>query len=417
MMQDMLALVRENEIKFVDLRFTTLLGRSRHVTVPVAELTAERLAAGFAWAGSPQDGPRRLVPAADTAFIDPFCQHPTLAFTCELRDGGSQAARDDPRAVARRAEAYLASTGIAVEARFAIDLQCFVFDQVSYEQTMNGAHYRVDAREGQWRRARDEPDNLGTQLRAGEGAMPLPPADSLHNLRSEMVAALTACGVACVGHQHGAATGGQAQLSLGPATLVRAADQLITCKYIIRSVAARHGKVATFMPQPLFGEQGSGLPVRLSLWKDGRSVLEDADISQRARGGWRRHAASLLALTCPTTNSFRRRGENDAGDSEGGQTAGEIEFRAMDPSCNPYLALPALMLAAVDTRQEARVGQQLPRTLAHALAALEADHAYLLSGNVFSEELLRQWREAKRAEVDALRVRPHPYEFCMYFDV
>jgi glutamine synthetase len=425
MTQDVLAFVRENEVKFVDLRFTTLLGRNLHMTVPVAELTAERLAAGFTWASSPHDGRRRLVPAPDTAFIDPFCQHPTLAWICDMRDAGGQDSPDDPRAVARRAEAYLASTGIATEARFATELQFFVFDQVSYDQTINGAHYRVDAREGEWRRGRDEPDNLGMQLRVGEGRTPLPPADSLHNLRSEMVAALTACGIACSAHQHGVATGGQAQLSLGPGPLLRAADQLMTCKYIVRSVAARHGKIATFMAQPLFFEWGSGQIIRPSLWKDGRSLLDDAGMVRQARAGWHRHAGSLMAFTCPTTNSYRRVWTSDDLDSDSGPASDEIEFRAADPGGNPYLGLSALLLSILDgiagqrdqfAGSQDRGDRHLPQALREALAALEADHAYLLKGDVFSEELVGQWLEAKRREVDALLARPHPYEFCMYFD-
>lgn len=454
--EQVLALARDNAVEFVDLRFTTLLGRSLHVTLPLAEWTPERLAAGFRFGGASETGPRRLLPAFETAFIDPFCQHPTLAVICDVRDpANGQDAWDDPRAVARRTAAYLTSTKLADEARFAVDVQFFVFDQVCYEQTMNAARYQVDAREGVWRRGRDTADNLGTQLRAGEGASPLPPADSLHNLRSEMVAALAACGIPCSAHQHGPATGGQAQLSLGPAPLVRLADQLMTCKYVVRNVAARHGKVATFMPQPLFGEHGSGLPVRLSLWKNGQELLcgaahsELSETGRHAVGGWLRHAASLLALTCPTTNSFRRlipgfdapthlgyaRDQRTAlvntpaaGDDP--QRAG-VEFRAADASSNPYLAFAALTLAALDgvaihgdpgpSLDQCPAGspaERLPAGLEDALAGLATDQAYLLKGDAFSGNLLRWWIDTKRhAELEELRARPHPYEFCMYFDI
>ena len=314
-------------------------------------------------------------------------------------------------------------------------MQFFVFDQVCYEQSMNAAHYRVDSREGVWRRGQDHADNLGTQLRAGEAARPLPPADSLHNLRSEMVAALTACGVACRAHQHGAATGGQMQITLAPAPLVQFADRVTIAKYVMRNVAARHGKVATFMPQPLHGECGSGLPVRLSLWKGEEPHLPGAaggsiEIGRSAVGGWQHHAASLLALVCPTTNSYKRlfagadsSWQPTCSRSDAQAPTEWIEWRAPDPSCNPYVAGSALLLAALDGIQAgpaagATPAPGLPTSLEGALLALEADHQYLLREGVFSEEVLREWvRHKLEHDVRPLRACPHPYEFCLYFDV
>ncbi len=453
--EEVLALAHDEAVEFVDLRFTTLLGRCSHVTLPIADLKPQRIKEGFVLAGLPHQNPCRLVPVPETAFVDPFFQHPTLVLLCDVQDPATgQEAPDDPRAVARRAEAHLHATGSADRALFSLTLEFFVFDQVSYEQGMNAAHYLVDSREGVWRRGREEVDNLGTQLRAGEGAGPLPPADSLHNLRAEMVAALTACGIQCGEHRHGGATGGQTRLEIGPAPLVRAADLLITCKYVIRNVAARHGKVATFMPQPLLGDRGSGLPTRLALSKAEQPLLystDDTTLAESGRwviGGWLHHAPGLLALTCPTTNSYRRFvSGSDAPTctayslgnpaalvhtpvSTGSPLGGEVEFRATDPSCNPYLALSALLLAALDGIENRRdPGPPLddcpdassdaawPRTLAAALDALAGDHAYLLKGNVFAGGLIERWIDHKRAiEIEALRIRPHPYEFCLYFD-
>jgi len=428
--EELVELAREHEVEFVDLRYMELPAACAHVTIPVAEFTAPRVAGGFACGGD-----RRLVPDAESAFLDPFCQHPTLALLCDSRD--ARTGRDDPRdprAVARRAERYLTTSKIADAAHCAADVQFFVFDQAVYEQGLHTARYKVDSREGAWRRGRDEADNLGTQLRIGEGHGALMPADSLQNLRSEMVAALSACGVPVRAHRHGPATGGQATISLQPAPLLRLADRLMICKYVVRNVAARHGKVATFMPQPLFGERGSGLPIGLSLLKDGQPLLGTAGQSDQGRwalGGWRRHAASLLALTCPTTNSYRRLAAELGG--TGGDAAlfapadadaaGWIGFTAADLSCNPYLACSALLLAALDGIVQRTEPGSLPAclppvTLDAALAALESDHAYLQAGDVLTADWLGTWiAQKRRDEIAALRVRPHPYEFCLYFDV
>ena len=285
---EVLALARENAVEFVDLRFVTLTGRTGHTTLPIEELSASAIQRGVA-GGAAVPNDRLLVPATDTAVIDPFCQHSTLALLCDVMIAATgDDAPDDPRAVARRAQEHLRATGIADEARFGVEIEFFVFDQVCYEQQVNAARYQVDSREGAWQSGRDEPDNLGTQPRYGEGALALAPADSLHNLRAEMVAALTACGIRARGHRHGAATGGQAAIRLAPVPLLRAADQVTTCKYVVRNVAARHGKVATFMPKPLAGEHGSGLAASLSLVKGEQPLLCDPErAALREAGRWR----------------------------------------------------------------------------------------------------------------------------------
>jgi len=432
---EVLALARENAVEFVDLRFVTLTGRTGHTTLPIEELSASAIQRGVA-GGAAVPNDRLLVPATDTAVIDPFCQHSTLALLCDVMIAATgDDAPDDPRAVARRAQEHLRATGIADEARFGVEIEFFVFDQVCYEQQVNAARYQVDSREGAWQSGRDEPDNLGTQLRYGAGAHALPPADNLHNLRAEMVAALTACGIHARGHRHGAATGGQAAIRLAPVPLLRAADQVTTCKYVVRNVAARHGKVATFMPKPLAGEHGSGLAASLSLVKGEQPLLCDPEraalreAGRWAAGGWTRHATSLLALTCPTTNSYRRL----AAEFRAPRTPARVPppsleidglaFPVADPSCNPYLAFSALLMAALDGiagRVDAGPSDahRLPGGLEDALRGLTRDHAYLCAAGVFHEEMIREWDSMKRHdEVLALSMRPHPYEFCLYFDV
>ena len=440
--EEMLEFARTNEVEFIDLRHADMLGRISHLTLPVAELNAQTIRDGFPARGALPAC--RLVPDADTAFIDPFCQHTTLALLCDLKDSATgNDDPDDPRGVARRAERNFQSAGIAEEVRLAAEVQFFIFDQVHYEQGMHAAGYHVDSREGSWRRGRDEGDNLGTQIRVGEGERSLPPADSLHNLRSEIVAALASCGIPPRGHGHGGATGGHAFIALPPAAPTRLADHIVTCKYVVRNVAARHGKVATFMPQPLFGEHGCGLPIRLALTRAQRSQLADettgalTDLGRQVTNGWLGHAGSLMALTCPTTNSFRRLAANPLRAEVGQDSSATLirlaasgmalpdaglAFHAADASCNPYVALSALLLAAGDGARRSTIpaggrAASLPDSLEKALAALEADREYLLAGEAFSVAFLERWIACKRGEVAALRTRPHPYEFCLYFDV
>lgn len=439
---------REREIEFVDLRYADLLGRQRHVTLPACRFDA--LQRGFPLDGeaaaafrlhapqpAPRDAPLLLAPDAASATVDPFCQHPTLAMLCDVRaeTGGPHAF--DPRGVARRAAAHLRQAGPTGVAAISPQLEFFIFDQVCYEQGLNHARYRVDSREGAWRRGLDEPDNVGYQLPPRGGLHALPPADSLHNLRGEIVQLLEQCGVEVDSHHRGPATGGQAAIRLRPAPLVAAADRVMLAKHIIRNAAARHGKTATFMPQPLHGDCGSGMPVCL-LPVEARGAR-----APLAADGIRRHLAALLALCCPTTNSFRRlaaRGVSRAGGSAGSgdliqappasSHPGAVRYFGIDGACNPYLAFSALALAAADGRARADGAPsesslpaggasvpREPRSLSRALAALEADQAFLLAGESFDAAALSAWIRWKRSEeVEALRLRPHPYEFCLYFD-
>lgn len=447
------------QVELVDLRYTLFPGVRRHRTVVLGELKQDcgpgRVAGASALL---RDGRRLLSPVPDTAFLDPFGQHPTLVATCDVNDAlTGRPDPDDLRAVARRAQAHVQSTGVADRADFAPRVEFFVFDQALYDQSINAARYFVDSREGAWRRGRDDPDNLGVQPRPGAAAGLLPPADSLHNLRSEMLAALSACGVRVGGHQRATATGGQATIELRPAPLPGAADALTTTKYIVRSVAARHGKVVTFMPKPLFGDEGSGMPTRLALWRDGRPLFPErspvglSDVGRWALGGLLTHMRSLLAFVCPTTNSYKRLVPDFGAPTRCAWSHDDVtaavraplidpdcaadwlDVRTPDPSCDPYLAYSAMLMAVLDGIAHHREpgatidvpaqastpvsGPILPGSLDEALRALETDHAYLLEGGVFTTDLIQRWVTHKwENEVRPVQRRPHPHEFCLYFD-
>lgn len=457
---EFLAAAESQQVELVDLRYTLFPGVRSHRTVALRELRREWGPDRSGVAGPLlRDERRLLAPVSDTAFVDPFCQYPTLALTCDVNDALTGTSDpDDFRAVARRAQAHLLSSGVADRADFAPRLEFFVFDQAFYDQSANAARYLVDSREGAWRRGRDEPDNLGLQPRVGAAADSRPPADSLHNLRSEMLAVLSSCGVRVAGHRHAAATGGQTAIELLPMPLLEAADALMTAKYVVCNVAARHGKVVTFMPKPVFGDEGSGLPTRLSLWRESQAVFPGrtpsglSDCGRWAVGGLLAHTPGLLAFTCPTTNSFKRLVPGFQAPTrrawahqdpraivrgplvEAERGADWLDFRAPDPACDAYLAYSAILLAMLDGIEHRRepgdpldagglatdtaVGAaELPATLDEALRAVEGDHDYLLKGGVFTGDFIRRWVAHKQEhEVRSVQQRPHPYEFCLYFD-
>jgi glutamine synthetase len=467
--QDVLKLVEDKGIEFVDLRFLDFPGLWQHLTVPVKELTLDSFTSGFGFDGSSLRGWQRInesdmiiVPVPKTAIIDPFCQHTTLSMICDIQDPLTrQRYSRDPRSVARKAADYMRSTGIADTAYFGPELEFFIFDQVCYDQGMNYAHYRVDSREGSWRRGVDEPDNLGNQLRPKEGYFPCPPADTMHNLRSEMVTVLEQCGIRVETHHHEVATGGQAEIDMRFDRLVEMGDKVMLYKYILKNVAARHGKVVTFMPKPLYEDNGSGMHTHFSLWRGekplffGDKYAELSDLALWAIGGLIKHAGAVLAFTNPTTSSYKRLVPGYEAPvnliySMRNRTAfvripmyhhdprtKRIEFRCPDSSCNPYLAFSAIMMAALDgienkidpgppvdenlyglsAERLADIGQT-PVSLEGALQALQKDHAFLLKGGVFTEDVIRYWIKYKMDhEVAPLRSRPHPYEFCLYFDI
>ncbi len=466
--QEVLVMCREHDVKAVDLRFTDLLGQWQHTTVPVSQLRETAFDDGFGFDGSSLRGWQAinesdllLVPQPETAFIDPFPALPTLVLICSVQDPitREEYARD-PRNIARRAMNYLAGTGVADTAYFGPEAEFFVFDDVRYEQSSQAGFYYLDSSEAQWNRGRVESPNLGHKVRHKEGYFPCAPVDQLVDLRSEMMQTLIDCGIEVECQHHEVASAGQTEIDIRYSTLVSSADNLMKYKYIVKNVARRRNKTVTFMPKPIFGDNGSGMHVHFSLWKNGDPLFAGkgygglSDIGLHAIGGILRHAPALLALTNPTTNSYKRlvpgyEAPVNLAFSQRNRSAAvripmyspspktkRIEFRCPDPSCNPYLALAAILMAALDGVQnklhpgepldknlydmpaeELQAVTQTPVDLDQALSALEKDWSFLLRGDVFTEDLLLAWINYKRVtEVDALRMRPHPFEFCMYYD-
>ena len=467
--EEVLELIRKNKIEFIDCRFMDFPGLWQHCTFPVTELSVQSFADGFGFDGSSVRGWQKineadmlLVPVAETARLDPFLEAPTLGVICDVKDPLTRNHYSrDPRSVAKKAAAYLKKTGVADTAYFGPELEFFVFDQVHFDQGINHAEYAVASAEGIWDRGRPDPTNLGYKVRQKEGYFPCPPTDTLTNLRSEMVRVLVQMGFPVEAHHHEVATGGQAEIDLRYQELVASADACMYAKYVIKNVAARHGRAATFMPKPLFGDNGSGMHTHFSLWKNGQPLMAGkkyaglSDLGLWAIGGLLRHGPALLALTNPTTNSYKRlvpgfeAPVNLAYSARIRSAAVRIpmyqdnpktkrlEFRCPDPSCNPYLAFAAILMAAIDgvrnhidpgpalerdpadlSAQEQAALRTTPMDLDAALRELEADHDFLLEGGVFTEDLVHYWTQYKRkSEIDELRIRPHPYEFCMYFDI
>ncbi|HEX8342377.1 MAG TPA: type I glutamate--ammonia ligase [Tepidisphaeraceae bacterium] len=466
--QHVLELITKKRIQFIDLRFMDFPGLWQHTTLPISELTLESFEHGFGFDGSSLRGWQAinesdmlLIPVADTARIDPFLTHPTMSLICDVRDPITKKEYSrDPRSIGRKCVEYLCATGIADTAMFGPELEFFVFDHAWYDQGTNFAKYYVGSREGVWGRGEESKDNLGYQVRMKEGYFPCPPMDTLQNIRSEMVKELMDMGIPVEAHHHEVATGGQCEIDMRYQDLVTMADYVMQYKYVAKNVAARHGKVVTFMPKPLFGDNGSGMHVHFSLWKNDKPLFAGnryaglSELGLFAIGGILKHAQALCALCNPTTNSYKRlvpgyeapvnlvyssRNRSAAIRipmySEKTSTK-RLEFRSPDCSSNPYLAFSAITMAAIDgiknkidpgdpvdrnlydltPEEHARIGAA-PESLEEALDALEDDHDFLLQGNVFTADVVHYWIKYKREnEVDALRVRPHPYEFCMYFD-
>jgi glutamine synthetase len=454
---------RSTRAKMVDLKFTDLLGSWQHMSLPLSAFDESAFDDGLGFDGSSirgwqgiSESDMLLIPQADTAILDPFTEAPTLSILCEVVDPITREPYGkDPRRIARRAEEYLRSTGIADTSYFGPESEFFVFDSVAYDMQVNGAMYEVDSAEGHWNSG---VPGLGYTVRPKEGYFPPSPSDSLHDMRTEMVLTLERLGIPCEFHHHEVATGGQCEIDMRFGTLTRMADQVMTYKYVVRNVARRYGKTATFMPKPLFGDNGSGMHCHQSLWKEGATLMSDpsgyAGLSQLARhyvGGLLAHAPALLAFCAPTTNSYRRlvpgyEAPVNLVYSQRNRSAciripmyssspkaKRIEFRCPDPTANPYLAFSAMLMAGLDgiergldpgapsdfdLFEESRGDiAQVPGSLGETLDALEADHAFLTRGGVFSEELIRTWIAWKRQnEVDVVRLRPHPAEFFLYYD-
>jgi glutamine synthetase len=456
-------------VKMVDLRFIDLPGTWQHFTIPAHRLDLDLFEEGIPFDGSSIRGFQEihesdmlLLLDPDTAFIDPVAPLPTLVISCDVYDPiTKQPYSRDPRYVARKAEAYLKQTGIGDTAFFGPEAEFFIFDNIRYGSSTNESFYEIDSAEGWWNSGDKTKPNMGGQILPKRGYFPVPPTDTLQLLRSQIVMALEEAGVEMEIHHHEVASAGQVELGMKFNTLIRMADQLLTYKYIAKNVARQNGKTATFMPKPVFGDNGSGMHVHSSIWKNGKNVFFDASgyaqLSDTAKyyiGGLLKHAPSLLALTNPTTNSFRRlvpgyeapvnlaySQRNRSAVCRIPVTSSEkskrVEFRAPDATSNPYLCFSAILMAGLDgvqnridpgnpvdkdlyelPREEAKLIKQVPGSLGDVLIALENDHDYLLKGDVFTKDLLEAYISYKRQnELDPVRIRPVPYEFVLYYDI
>ena len=436
--------------------------------MPIELLTEGSFEEGYGFDGSSIRGWKNInesdmlvIPDPNTAFIDPFMKDTTLSLIGNIYDPITREKYSrDPRAVAVKAENYLKSTGLADKAYFGPEAEFFIFDDVRFEQRENTGFYRIDSGEGCWNSGREENPNLGYKPRFKEGYFPVPPTDSLHDLRSEMMLTLIKVGCEVEAQHHEVATAGQSEIDLKFDTLTTMGDKLLIYKYVIRNVARRRGKTVTFMPKPIFNDNGSGMHVHQSLWKGGQPLFagnEYAGISEMALyyiGGLLRHASAILAITNPTTNSYKRlvpgfEAPVNLAYSQRNRSAAiripmyspspkakRIEFRCPDPTCNPYLSFAAMLMAGLDGIQnkihpgepldkniydlppeELATIQKAPGSLEDALRSLEDDHDFLLRGDVFTDDVIRTWIDYKRErDIAAMAQRPHPYEFFLYYD-
>jgi glutamine synthetase len=467
---DVLQLIGDEGIEIVDVRFCDLPGLMQHFSMPAGQLTAEVFDEGVGFDGSSirgfqeiQESDMLLVPDPNTAVIDPFTQHKTLNLNCFVNDPvtGESYSRD-PRYVARKAEEHLLSTGLADTCYVGPEAEFFVFDDVRFDQNEHEGYYSIESVEAAWNTGREENPNLGYKPRYKEGYFPVPPMDHFQDLRSEMILVLERVGVEIEIHHHEVGTAGQAEIDMRFDSLLRMADKLMLYKYVVKNVARQAGKTATFMPKPVFQDNGSGMHTHQSLWKGGEPLFYSeagyAGISDMGRwyiGGLLTHAPAILAFSNPTTNSYKRlvpgyEAPVNLVYSQRNRSAAvriplysqspkakRLEFRCPDPSCNPYLAFSAMLMAGLDGIQnrieppdpvdkdlydlppeELSKVPQVPGSLDAVLSALEEDQAFLKAGGVFTDDLIETWVSYKREnEVDALRLRPHPWEFALYYDL
>ena len=468
--KEALALAKERGATMVDLKFMDFIGLWQHFTTPLAEITEDIFEEGLGFDGSSIRGWAEIhnsdmlvIPDATSAVMDPFMKEPTLSLICDISDPiTKEAYARDPRNIAKKAERYLKSTGIADTAYFGPEAEFFIFDEVRYDSSQNQAFYKIDSCEGQWNTGREaEGGNRGYKPRYKEGYFPVAPTDSQQDLRTEMCRVMAEVGIQVERQHHEVATAGQAEIDIRYNTLVRTADDLMWFKYIIKNVAWRNGKTVTFMPKPLFGDNGSGMHTHQSLWKAGRPLFAGdgyAGLSEMALfyiGGILKHARALAAICNPTTNSYKRlvpgfeAPVNLAYSSRNRSAsiripmyspspkAKRLEFRSPDPSCNGYLAFAAQLMAGLDgienkidpgdpldkdiyglSPEELKDVPKMPGSLEEALDCLRKDHRFLLKGDVFTDEVINTWIEYKtQKEVNPVRLRPHPYEFALYFDI
>jgi glutamine synthetase len=468
---EVLQFISAENVQFIDVRFCDLPGIMQHFSVPTESFDEKVFTDGLMFDGSSIRGFQQihesdmlLLPDVTTAYVDPFRQYKTLNLTFFVHDPltGEPYSRD-PRNIARKAQDYLRGSGIADTAYFGPEAEFYIFDSARFETSQSAGYYYIDSIEGAWNTGREEAGgNLAYKPRYKGGYFPVPPMDHFADLRSAMVRGLFDCGLTVEMHHHEVGTAGQAEINLRFAPLLKQADNLMAYKYVLKSVARQYGKTVTFMPKPLYDDNGSGMHCHQSLWKDGTPLFYDevgyaglSDIGRYYIGGLLKHAPSLLAFTNPTTNSYHRlvpgfEAPINLVYSQRNRSAcvripitgsnpksKRAEFRVPDPSCNPYLAFAAMVMAGIDgiknkveppepvdkdlydlPPDEAAAVQQVPASLEEVLSTLEADHDYLVEGDVFTPDLIETWLDYKRSnEIDPIRLRPHPHEFELYFDV
>ncbi len=466
---DVIRRAKEAGVQIVDVRFTDLPGTWQHFSIPLKELEEDTFTDGLGFDGSSirgfqaiNESDMLLLPDPASAFVDPCLQVPTLSLTCDVVDPITREPYSrDPRYVARKAEAFLKKSGVATTAYFGPEAEFYIFNSVRFDQNAHEGYYHIDSEEGIWNSGANGTANLGHRPRHKEGYFPVPPTDRLQDLRSKIMLAMIASGIEVEVHHHEVGTAGQTEIDMRYNTLTRMADQVMMYKYIVKNVCAANGYTATFMPKPMFGDNGSGMHVHMSLWNGTNNLFFDKNgyalISDSARwyiGGLIKHAAALLAFAAPTTNSYRRLVPGYEAPinliySQRNRSAicripmystspkaKRLEFRAPDPSANPYLTFAALLMAGLDGIKnkieppkpmdvdlydlepaERKHVKNTPGSLLESLQALEADHAFLLDGGVFTQDLIDTWLTMKRVkDVDAVALRPHPYEFFLYYD-
>ncbi len=466
--KEVLDFAKKNDARQLDLRFTDLPGLWQHISYPISQLSVDSFEDGFGIDGSSirgwaaiNESDMLLIPDGASAMMDPFTEFPTLVMVGSVIDPITrQSYERDPRHIARKAEAYLKTTGLGDTSFFGAEAEFFVFDNICFDQNAHEGYYHIDAEEGRWNSGRRE-NNLGYRPRHKEGYFPVPPMDHYQDLRAEMVETLIKCGIEIECHHHEVATAGQCEIDQKYNTLVKSADNMMLYKYVVKNVAYQYGKSVTFMPKPIFGDNGSGMHCHQSIWKDGKPLFAGdgyAGLSQMALwyiGGLLKHARALSAIIAPTTNSYKRlvpgyeapvnlaysRRNRSAAVRipmySANPKAKRVEFRPPDPSANPYLAFSAMLMAGLDgilnkidpgesldkdiydlSPEEMKQVPSMPASLEEALECLEDDHGFLLKGDVYTEELIETYiGYKKKAEADAVRLRPHPYEFALYYDI
>jgi len=466
--KEVLEFAKKQKAVIADIKFVDFLGTWQHFSAPMHEIEEATFKEGLGFDGSSIRGWQAIdssdmlvIPDPNSAVMDPFTEIPTLSLICTIKDPITKEMYSrDPRYIAQKAEAYLKASKIGDVAHFGPEAEFFIFDDIRFDQTANSGYYFVDSNEGVWNTGREENPNLGYKPRHKEGYFPVAPTDTFQDIRSEMVVEMEKLGVIVEKQHHEVATAGQAEIDMRYNSLLKMADMLMIYKYVVKNVAKRHNKTATFMPKPIFADNGSGMHVHQSIWKGGKPLFAGDEYAGMSKlglyyiGGILKHAPALAAFSNPTTNSYKRLTPGFEAPvnlvySNRNRSAGiripmysdspkakRIEVRFPDPTCNPYLAFSAMLMAGIDgienkidpgspmdkdlyslAPEELADVPSMPGSLDEALDALERDHAFLTKGDVFTQDVIETWLDYKRTkEIDQLRLRPHPYEFFLYYD-